>query len=119
MYRHPFESYKPVHDYLGQNHSIFEKDPFLESIFWEQAGFCSLAQKDLPAALVCYQMAVRHGYPAAHFYNNIGMALALSGRYGEARAVFVKVLKAPVNRTMALENLQRLDAMEKPSSTIP
>lgn len=110
-----WERYQPmdplVRGFLSQE-DLFGNDPFLKSVFWEEAALLFNVQHNLPYALACYQNAVAEGYPAAHLYNERGTLEALKGSSAEAKADFMKALQAPLNRTAAAANLQWLE--EKP-----
>jgi hypothetical protein len=98
---------------LFSRHQLFQKDPFLESVFGDETALFFSIQKDLPRAWLCYQNALKSGYPAANLYDEAGVLLAVKGSYAAARADFEKALKAPVNRTDALENLRKLGELER------
>lgn len=106
MYWQRYQPLDPILRVLFSRRGLFEGDPFLESVFWEEAALFFNIQRNLPAALACYQRAARKGYPAAQLYNDLGTLEALKGSIGEARVDFKKALAAPLNRTTAAANLE-------------
>ena len=109
MYWQRYQSLEPIlRDLLSQKAS-FEGDPFLQSVFWEEAALLFNIERNLPYALACYQRAIQGGYPAAQLYNESGVLEALSGRRKQALLDFRKATQAPLDRTTASANLQALE----------
>ncbi len=110
MYWQRYQPLDPILRDLFSRRGLFEGDPFLESVFWEEAALFFNIQRNLPYALASYQKALKKGYPAAQLYNDMGTLEALKGSMGEARADFKKALAAPLNRTTAAANLEAVAA---------
>jgi tetratricopeptide (TPR) repeat protein len=99
-----------------------EGDRFLESCLWEQVfnSYNSDAaygdhrmKEDFQGALASLEMALKKGYPAAHFYNELGSMEALVGNRPEAIRDFKRAIQSPFNATAAAENLKAVEQKGK------
>ena len=107
MYK-PGESRSIVARTLEMGYPLFRQDPFLVSIYFEKLALYDNIQRNQPAALACYQSALKEGYPAAHLYNEAGALGVVAHNLAYAKQSFERALKCPVNRTPAVENLKKI-----------
>jgi hypothetical protein len=98
---------------LDAHFSVFQADPFLESVFWERKAFYQEYGLNLPEAIRALEKAQATGLDAAQIYNKWGVLAAVRGRKQEAQKCFERALRCPVNRTTAQDNLQRLSGMKE------
>jgi hypothetical protein len=112
------KSYARVRERLLESEPLMEGDPFLESCLWEQIfnSYNSDAaygdhrvKEDFQGAKTSLEQALIRGYPAAHFYNELGSMEALEGNKREARKDFEKAVQSPFNATAAAENLKAVE----------
>ncbi|HVZ80114.1 MAG TPA: glycosyltransferase family 39 protein [bacterium] len=88
----------------------FQGDPYLRACYWEKladvrvkggTGGWTEAVQDL-------ERAAREGYPAAHLLREGGVLEMLQGRPAEAKALFQKARRAPLDLTDAAQRLRDL-----------
>ena len=94
--------------HLLKNYQVFEKDRFLESIFWSRMAFLYFKKGDTGRAREALLEGLRRGYPVAHFYNELGVLSVDEGKEGDALRYFHLALSSRVNRTSASQNLLEL-----------
>ncbi len=95
---------------LESSYVLFQKDPFLESIYWEKMAFYDSSSGTLSGAINNLEMGLKRGYPSANLYYSLGVFLGFEGRISEARRAFGMALKAPVDRTPAAGLLHRAES---------
>jgi 4-amino-4-deoxy-L-arabinose transferase-like glycosyltransferase len=88
---------------------LFKGDRFLQSCYQENLLGHYLLEQDIPQAEKALENALRDGYPAAHFLNQMGVLNIQRGNRQAGRALFKQALKSPVNYTSASQNLTRQD----------
>jgi hypothetical protein len=65
-------------DFL-QSSNLFEKDRFLDSVFWEKIALLDSDRIDYGDTARDFQKAIHLGYPTANLFYNLGMVLKLEG----------------------------------------
>jgi hypothetical protein len=93
---------------LEKNKRSFEKDPFLESLYWERVFQNRVMERKWGEAIGALEEGLRKGCRAAHLFNELGVLRAMAGDKKGARSAFRSAMSAPGNRTEAAENLERL-----------
>lgn len=121
------QSYAEQSQDLSEAYPFFEKDRFLESIYWEKAAdlefkesaflngqtsgtplFSSQTPLNFEKSISDLKKATEQGYPAAHLYERLGALYMVENNITGARQAFQKATKAPLNLTMAADYLQTL-----------
>lgn len=110
---------------MDQMASSLDPDPFLQSCYWDMV-FClhnygngigiSIAQ-NREILFSALNNALRKGYPAAYFYNELGSLYVFDQNYGKARDAFNAAIRSPLNLTPAQFNLEMLKQVETKSSS--
>ena len=93
---------------LGMEGS-FEKDPYLESIYWERVIMASGQNRPPVDWLKWIQNAIEKGYPCPHLLVAEGLLLNASGQFQASRGALQRALRSPFNLTNAGEILERMD----------
>ena len=101
----------------------FQRDPFLESCYWEKLAdfdFKNGGFKDPGKAIGDLIKALRWGYPSAHLYQKLGIFYLMESDIPRAKENFRKAVLAPLDLTQSRELLDSLknpssDPMENPS----
>jgi hypothetical protein len=97
------------------------RDPLVRSCYWDiqfslhnwDNMFGHPSPENFRASFRAMQMAVREGYPAAHFYNELGGFYLMEKKFPQAGKAFEQALHAPLNLTPAGENMSILRELEK------
>jgi len=93
--------------WMNSLYPFFKGDPFLESCFYEKTYLYASGIRDAVAAEAALQDGLTKGYPAAHFYYQLGQIHRAAGRKEEARRAFEQAVAAPGNRTDAARYLEK------------
>jgi hypothetical protein len=96
----------PWDQFVGQLSPLEGKnlnDPFLAGIYWEKVGFFKGISGDFQGATSAYQMALQYGYPTAHLYYSLGVAMKLLGKSSEAQKAFQKSSEASASQVIRAE----------------
>ncbi len=110
---------------LEHLHSLTEKDPFLESCFWEKSYYLHLQnsafgdqrkRENFEAALEDLRQALSKGYPAAHLFNELGCLLWLAKDRAGAQKAFERSVQMAPDFGPALSNLK---AVQTVGATLP
>jgi tetratricopeptide (TPR) repeat protein len=101
LHRRVHETDTDVLKRLAALYPGFKGDPFLESCFHEKAYLYFTRAGDNQDAEESLQRGLARGYPAAHFYYQLGHLYRAAGRDPDALRAFQKACSAPGNRTDA------------------
>lgn len=118
--------YVAVASDLSAVYPLFQKDPFLESLYWEKAAdidfkkgafirdksqnlgenHLPLNRIDLENVIQDLKNAIKFGYPASHLYEHLGTFYLLNNDTANARKAFHEAIHSPLDLTMAKSYLQ-------------
>ena len=67
-----------------------DPDPLVTAIYWEKIGMFDIKGKNYQNAVKDYEKAIQSGYPAAHLYFDLSLALQSIGEVQRAQQAFKK-----------------------------
>ncbi len=96
------------------------RDPLVRSCYWDiqfslhnwDNMFGRPSPENYRASFEAMRRAVREGFPAANFYNELGGFYMLERNYPQAEKMFKKAIHAPLDLTSAKDNLSVLMRLE-------
>jgi uncharacterized protein HemY len=106
---------------LSQMEPSLPSDPLIQSCFWDitfmlhnmENVYGTKAFQNLEDSMDSIRNGIRRGYPTAYFYNELGTLYSIERQYGDAERAFKNAIHAPLDLTMARDNLESLREMEK------
>ena len=107
------QSQDEIFEVLSRLYPFFRGDPFLESCYWEKVYFHDRANHLEPQSLEAVTLAVQRGYPAAHLLYGRGMSFYRLGFHQKGLDCLRKAVRAPVDLTIARQQLLLLQKEEK------
>lgn len=110
----PHSSLKTVIDQLLSEESRWADDPFLRAQWAEWVAYFSLRdpRSNLNTAIRSMEKAAST-CPSANLYNTLGLLEMKADHEKKAREYFRKALKAPLDRTSAVHNLEILEGSSR------
>ncbi len=118
---HPENGRRRAMDLLDGMGPSLGRDPLIQSCYWEMVFglhnwenfYGQPSPANTQASFNALVNGASRGYPAAHFFNEMGTFYMLHRQYGRAEDAFEKALHAPLNLTPARENLSILIEKER------
>jgi hypothetical protein len=101
-------SYSKILNALDQTYPFFQKDPFLETCYWEKRADLFSRINLFTEAAENLTNAVKKGYPAAHLFYHLGTLQILTQKKAEAEKYLRQAALAPINFTQSSSLLKQL-----------
>ncbi len=116
----PDESRRKAIEMYDQLKSSLPLDPLVRSCYWElvftlhnwENMYGKPSMMNFLISAQAMLNAIQEGYPAAHFYNELGTLYMIEKKNDLAEKAFRSAIRAPLDLTPAKENLASLEGMK-------